>query len=380
MNMDSCWQGCKNVLCIRPDNMGDLLMSSPAIRALKKSFNCKITVLTSSMASKVAKYIPCIDEVMIYETPWVKSNNPEAIEAFNQTVKRLKERQFDAAVIFTVYSQNPMPSVMMAYLAGVPRRLAYSRENPYSLVTHWVPDKEPYSFIQHQVRRDLLLVKTIGAVTQEDKLQLRVPHEITSVVRNKLESAGVRVNQPWIIVHAGVSEKKREYPIDLWIEAGKKIIHETGYQLLLTGSSAEKKMAGKIQTEIGAGAFNVAGLFSVAEFINLISLSSLVLSVNTGTIHIAAAVATPVIVLYALTNPQHSPWRAKGKVLLFDVPQGMQSKNEVVRFVNENLHPQDLNMITPDEIVEAIKQVLLGGDHLTIPEMIPLRNLSEQFF
>ena len=133
MSINSSWQGCKNILCIRPDNMGDLLMSSPAIRALKESFDCKITVLTSSMAASLAKHIPGIDELMIYDTPWVKNDSPEAIEIFNKTVEQIKEKQFDAAVVFTVYSQNPLPSVMMTYLAGVPRRLAYCRENPYAI-------------------------------------------------------------------------------------------------------------------------------------------------------------------------------------------------------------------------------------------------------
>jgi hypothetical protein len=61
---------------------------------------------------------------------------------------------------------------MLAYLAGIPKRLAYCRENPYQLLTDWVPDQEPYTFIKHQVRRDLDLVAAVGAVTSNDQLQL----------------------------------------------------------------------------------------------------------------------------------------------------------------------------------------------------------------
>src|SRR6476646_10095106 len=109
------WQDCKNILCIRPDNMGDLIMTSPAIRALKESFGAKITVLTSSMAKGIVKHIPGIDDAIIYDLPWVKTADESCAEIFNEVVSVIKERHFDAAIIFTVYSQNSLPTAMLAY-------------------------------------------------------------------------------------------------------------------------------------------------------------------------------------------------------------------------------------------------------------------------
>src|SRR5690349_15518102 len=112
------WSSCKNILVIRADNLGDLIMSSPAISALKESFGAKITVLTSQMATGIAKYIDQIDEVITYDLPWVKLNNTIASDSFFDVVQQIKEKQFDAAVIFTVFSQNPLPAAMLAYLAN----------------------------------------------------------------------------------------------------------------------------------------------------------------------------------------------------------------------------------------------------------------------
>src|SRR4051794_3142508 len=103
--MANNWHECKNILCIRPDNMGDLIMTGPALRALKESFGCKVTVLTSSMAASIATLMPEIDDVMIFDVPWVKSNFNADTERFNEIVSAIREKQFDAAVIFTVYSQ-----------------------------------------------------------------------------------------------------------------------------------------------------------------------------------------------------------------------------------------------------------------------------------
>lgn len=371
------WSSCRNILCIRADNMGDLLMSSPAIRALKETYGSRITLLTSSMAASVAKHLPEIDEILIYDFPWVKNNNPYESASFFKAVEDLKFRNFDAAVIFTVYSQSPLPAAMLAYLVNIPERLAYCRENPYGLLTNWVPDKEPYAFIRHQVRRDLELVASVGAVTANEKIVLKLPPVTWPALKTILKQAGVDPDKPWLILHAGVSEKKREYPVEDWIITGKKIVKDLGYQVLLTGTTSEKIITDMLKEQIGHGAFSLGGAFTLEEFIVLIHHASLVISVNTGTIHIAAAVSTSVIVLYVLTNPQHLPWKVCGRALFFNVPQNMQSKNEVIRYVNEYLIEAPLHMASPEDIVSAAAEVLQEHGHgEEIPEMIPLRNIA----
>ncbi|HKH59711.1 MAG TPA: glycosyltransferase family 9 protein [Flavitalea sp.] len=377
--MNKSWAKCKKILCIRPDNIGDLLMTTPALRALKESFDCTVTVLTSSMAAGVVPFIPEIDKVIVYDVPWVKSNQLISTEAFQEVISNIKQAGFDAAIVFTVYSQNPMPSIMLAYLAGIPHRLSYCRENPYHLLTDWIPDKEPYTMIQHQVRRDLRLVESVGAFTKNQSLSVSVRESVWPALRQRLVELGVNATVPWILFHPGVTEEKRKYPIPYWIEAGRKIIERYGVQILITGTESENKLADQIQQGIGSGSFSIAGKLSLEEFILLIGKSPLIISVNTSSIHIAAATNTAVIVLYALTNPQHTPWNATGKLLWYDVPESMRSKNEVIKFVQDNLHPQNAPMIKPDQILRALQDILAGTD-CVIPEMIPLRTMEEQFF
>jgi lipopolysaccharide heptosyltransferase II len=351
------WKACKNILCIRPDNMGDLIMSAPAIRALKESFGAKITMLTSSMAEGIAKHIPEIDDAIIFDLPWVKTAETPDVSSFNKVVEIIKSRNFDAAVIFTVFSQNPLPTAMLAYLAGVPRVLAYCRENPYHLLTDWVPDKEPYTYINHQVKRDLNLVASIGATTINESLSLFVDESLWESVKLKLDDAGFNLDKPWLILHPGVSEKKREYPIELWAEAGKQLI-KNGFQLLITGSSAEKNLTDELQRKIGTGSFSVAGLFNLNEFICLVKHAPLMVSVNTGTIHIASAVGTRIVVLYAQTNPQHTPWNVPNRVLEFPVNANLQSKNEVIRHLHETVYSTTIPMPTANDVVAAVNDLL----------------------
>jgi ADP-heptose:LPS heptosyltransferase len=342
---------------MRPDNMGDLIMSGPAIRALKHTFDANITVLTSSMGRLVAPFMHEIDETITFDLPWVKTNEITQSDSMQYLVDALKLRRFDAAVIFTVYSQNPLPAAMLAYMAGIPKVLAYCRENPYGLLTHWIPDEEPHRFIRHQVRRDLDLVKAVGAIPSCENLCLRA-NNVWPKVSQKLKVSGVKPDQPWLIVHAGVSEVKRQYPFDLWVETCQLLLNELHSQVLLTGSASENQLTDQLQRDIGEGAYSIAGLLDMEEFICLAQRTPIMISVNTGAVHIAAAVGTPVIVLYAQTNPQHTPWKVPSKVLQFPVAEEARSKNEVIQYVNRKLYNETISTPQPADIILAVKELL----------------------
>jgi len=113
--MKNLWNDCKNILIIRPDNMGDIIMMTPALKALKKNLDCKVTMLTSKAGSLITAYIEDIDETIIVDLPWVKTVMPASKDDCLQLIDKLKRYQFDAAIISTVYSQNPLPAAMMAF-------------------------------------------------------------------------------------------------------------------------------------------------------------------------------------------------------------------------------------------------------------------------
>jgi hypothetical protein len=184
MNPDSTerWQRARRVLCVRLDQLGDVLMTTPAIRALKESGpGRRITLLTSPGGAAVARLVPEVDEVLVYASPWMKATAPREDPGPDfEMIERVRAGSFDAAAIFTVYSQNPLPAAMLCYLAGIPLRLAHCRENPYQLLTDWVGETEPESGIRHEVRRQLDLVESVGARTSDDRLSLRPTGEAIS--------------------------------------------------------------------------------------------------------------------------------------------------------------------------------------------------------
>src|SRR5215213_5571620 len=166
--MTSSWQGVRRLLCVRLDSIGDVLMTTPAIRALRETLGCHVTLLTSAAGAAVAPLVPEIDETVVFAAPWMKAAHTATHDA--EMIARLGMGHYDAAVIFTVYSQNPLPAAYLCYLAGIPLRLAHCHENPYQLLTDWVPDPDPARGIRHEVQRQLDLVATVGCSTANQKL------------------------------------------------------------------------------------------------------------------------------------------------------------------------------------------------------------------
>jgi ADP-heptose:LPS heptosyltransferase len=362
------WRECNHILCVRLDNLGDVIMSSAAFASIKKSFRSKLTLLTSSAGAAIGKLIPAIDDVIIYDAAWVK--NDSADNDVCRMADELKRKRFDGAMIFTVFSQNPMPAIMLTWMAQIPLRASYCRENPYGLLTDWLPDKEPYTLMQHQVQRDLALVRFVGGEIIEEELSIAIPGKsATDFSLQQLER--------FIILHPGVSEEKRKVPDNLWIQIGREISIRTDMTIAVTGSASERTMAQRIADGIGDKAICLAGEMTVADFVCLIHRSKVVVSVNTGTIHIAAAVKSKVIVLYALTNPQHAPWRTVGKVFPFSVEEKQQSKNEVLVYTQAHFFRTDINLPVPQEVADVAAKIIDGSFNEMIPLLVTTDGIRE---
>ena len=319
--MTSSWSGVRRILCVRLDNMGDVVMTTPAMRALKQAFaGASITLLASRSGVKAAEHIPEIDETIAYAAPWMKLPLPTRPADDLEMVALLANRHFDAAVIFTVYSQSPLPAALLCHLAGIPLRLAHCRENPYHLLTDWAMETEPNDHIRHEVRRQLDLVATVGAVTGDERMSWRVTAEDRLRAAMKAAEAGLDPSRPCLVVHPGATAPSRRYSPQRFGEAALELSRRFDCAVAVTGDAGERTLAEDVARRAGPHARALAGQLSLGEFAGLMSMSPVLVSSNTGAVHIAAAIGTPVVDLYALTNPQHTPWRVPHRVLSRDVP------------------------------------------------------------
>jgi ADP-heptose:LPS heptosyltransferase len=280
----------------------------------------RLTLLCSGAGAQVAPFIPEVDDVLVCDAAWVK-NQAQGNAGDRQLLAALDHAAFDGAVIFTVYSQCALPAALMCHLAAIPRVLAYSRENPYRLLTHWVKETEPGAGVRHEVRRQLDLVATIAPEPSDLRLSFALRPIDRVQLNQRLTAMGLTGEGPWIVVHCGATAASRRYPGEQFAQA-IELMRGAGRKIFLTGGNAERALVADVARHcaLGPDLINLAGELSLGELGALIAAASVVVCSNSGPAHMAAALGTPVVDLYALTNPQHTPWQVPHRLLYHDVP------------------------------------------------------------
>lgn len=352
-----CWDQARRILCVRLDALGDVLMCTPAMRALRDAAPGRsLTLLTSPSGAAVAPFVPEVDDTIVHAAPWMKQDAPATPAALLALAACLAARRFDAAVVFTTYTQSALPAATLCWLAGIPLRLAHCRENPYHLLTDWIAEPEPRAMVRHEVQRQLELVRHAGVPRRAGPapaLSFALRAADLAATRARLLRLGIDPDRPWLLLHPGASAPSRRYPAGHWARAVNLLVRRTGLPVVITGSAVDAALVAEIRAACGVALPSLAGQLSLGELGAALRLATAALTNNSGPAHVAAAVGTPVVTLYALTNPQHTPWRVRSRVLFQDVP---------CRFCFKSTCPAGhhacLTGVEPERVVEAVLALL----------------------
>ncbi|MGD9713757.1 MAG: glycosyltransferase family 9 protein, partial [Thermomicrobiales bacterium] len=316
------WQSVRHILVLRLDNLGDVILASPAIASLARALpQARITLLASPSGAQAGELHPDIDEVIVYEAPWVDpwQRIPHDPAREQVMIARLREMNIDAAVIFTSYRQSCLPAAYMCYLADIPLRLGISQEASGSLLT---TRHRPSTVLIHEVKRGLDLIGAIGVPASTSDLVLSVPITATEAVdRWVIERLQGDGRGALIVVHPGCTMPARTYPWERYADVVTGLVERMGATVILTGTAPEQALVDQIVDRLPSGVRNAVQLQvgdqPLGRFAALVARADLLITNNTGPMHVAAAVGTPSVVLFALTNPpeQWRPWRTPHRLL-----------------------------------------------------------------
>lgn len=359
--IDPQWRSARRILLVRLDNLGDVLLATPAFHAVRESVpEAELTLLASPVGAQVGELNSDIDHVITCTAPWVDPwmEIPFDPSREEQMLSTLKEFAFDAAIIFTSFRQSSLPAAYLCYLAGIPLRLGASIDASGSLLT--TRHRHPEHLI-HEVERGLDLVGAVGFRTERDDLVLPVPEHSYAPVRNLIGTSDSMPSGPLVVIHPGCSMPARTYPWEMYAEVGDLLIERLSATVVLTGTQSECDLVGQIQRRMRYRCISAAGRFSFAELCALIDSADLTVTNNTGPMHVSAAVKTPVVALFALTNPpeQWGPWRVPHRLLFVDVP---------CRICYQRSCPyghECLRHVSPERVLRAARELLTGDPSAT---------------
>ena len=302
------WLTAKNMLAVRLDNIGDVLMLGPAIRAVKEtSPSTRITLLASPAGATAVPLLPWIDDVMVWRPIWQDVGGRMAFDPTRERelIALLAERNFDAALIFTSFSQSPHSPAYVCYLAGIPLRAGESNEFAGSTLSTQL---QGAPVEMHQVERNLRLVEHLGFVVRDRTLKVLLPQNEKSAIGSLLRNVGIQLEEPYIILHPGASAKARRYPAHRFGVVAQQLT-QRGWQVLVTGVEREAALLHEVYKQ-APDAHILMEKTTLTEYATLIEGASLVICNDTLPMHLADAVHTPEVVLFSGTDYEEQ-WRPR---------------------------------------------------------------------
>jgi HAD superfamily hydrolase (TIGR01662 family) len=278
-----------HVLVARSDAAGDLLVTGPAIRAVAHGAR-RVTLLCGPRGRGVAALLPGVDDVIEHELPWIEPSPRPVDRAHIERIGAdLAAAGVDEAVVFTSFHQSPLPLALLLRLAGVRRISAISDDYPGSLldVRHRVPTGVP------EPERALSLAVAAGYPSDDPRL--------------RVHSGPVPAETGYVVVHPGASVPARACPPRRCTEFVAALL-DAGFRVTVTGGPHERDLTRRVSAP---GARDLGGRTTWAELAGVFAGAACVVVGNTGPAHLAAAVGTPVVSLFAPTVHfgQWAPYR-----------------------------------------------------------------------
>ncbi|MET9292315.1 glycosyltransferase family 9 protein [Streptomyces sp. NPDC003077] len=328
-------------LVVRLDSAGDVLLAGPAVRAVAAGSR-HTTVLCGPLGERAARLLPGVDEVVVYDAPWVGLDPPPVRRAETDAlVARLAAGRFDRALILTSFHQSPLPAALLLRMAGVPWIGADSEDYPGALLDlrHHRADG------RHEARAALDLAEAAGfRLPPDDPGTLRVaPVPATGHLTGP---------DPYVVVHPGAA-----VPARAWSAAraarGVAALAAAGHRVVVTGGADERALTAYVA---GRHALDLGGRTGLAELAGVLAGARAVVVGNTGPAHLAAAVGAPVVCLFAPVVPadRWAPYRVPSVLL---GRQGAPCAGSRARTCPVPGHPC-LDSVTDAELLAAVDSLL----------------------
>lgn len=307
-------QGIANVLIRGTNWIGDVVMTLPAVAAIRKTLpQARISVLAKPWVAGVYRLLPDVDEVIVFAEP----GRHEGLRGKLRLARELRRGGFDLAILL----QNAIEAAIITRLAGIPLRAGYNSDGRGLLLTHSVQRTRAIRQV-HQIDYYLEMVKALGGTPAGRDARLHPGADDAEIAEKIAGTFGIGAGRPLIGVAPGAAygPAKKWFP-ERFAVVVDRLIDEAGGQAILFGSGGDRGSTAEVQRNARHPLVDIAGKTNLQEAIALIARCNLFLSNDSGLMHVAGALGVPTVAIFGSTNPATtSPVGKRSVVIHRDVP------------------------------------------------------------
>ena len=302
------------ILIVRTDRIGDVLLSTPVIKAVRGNYpDAYIAMMVRPYARDIVDGNPYLDEVLIYD-------KDEIHKSWFSSLKfslNLKKKRFDLAIVLHPTNR----AHIITFLAGIPQRIGYNKKFGF-LLTQRLLDEKRFGE-KHESEYALDMIRTLGIQVKDKSVFMPIKKESEEYIERLLQDSGVTGQDRLIAVHPGASCPSKRWPPERFAQVADKLIQDylpTGQASLPVGKEGKLKVviiSSPEQVNIGKRVIGVmsnrpvdlCGKTTVSQLASLLKRCVLFISNDSGPVHIASSVGTPVVALFGRNEAGLSPIR-----------------------------------------------------------------------
>jgi heptosyltransferase-2 len=341
-------QDFKRILIVRTDRIGDVLLSTPVIKALRDKYpQAYIAMMVSPYARDIVEGNPYLDKVIIYDKDGAHKSWFNSLK-FSRGLKRKK---FDLALILHPVNR----AHLVTFLAGIPKRVGYDRKLGFLLTDRIKHTKHRGE--KHEVEYNLDLLRHLNIEPLDKDLYMPVKPESEKWVGELFKREDIDETDKLLAIHPAASCPSKVWPAERFAQATDNLAQSYGFKVLIVAGPKDLQAAEAVAEHMRSSVINLAGKTSVSQLASLLKRCVLFISNDSGPVHIASSLGIPVIAIFGRNQAGLSP-RRWGPLGLKD--RVLHKEAGCIECLAHNCQKQFacLKAITVEDVVSTADEIL----------------------
>lgn len=335
----------KRILIVNVNWLGDVLFTTPFIRTIRKRFpQAYIACMVVPRCGEVLEGNPYVDELVIFD----EEGKHSSLLAKMQFVANLKKKRFDTVYLL----HRSLTRTLMAALAKIPNRVGYITKKRKLFLTHRIePPKEPL----HRVEYFLGIARAQGLEPEELKYDFYIPQEAFNYIGNFLKENEIEEDEDFVVLNPGANWLLKRWPVENYARVAEEILKKFRYKVIISGAERDLELAREISRLMSSPPIIACGKTNLKQLGALLKKASLVVTNDTGPLHIALAVGTKVLTLFGPTSSRISGPYGPGRYITIQKDVGCQIPCYHLKCQDNRC----MKAITPEEVLKEVERLLV---------------------